>query len=598
LGEVEQKTAMPKLLTVSIISLLLVASLLAQSNDDCFMCHEDHDLTKELDGRELSLFINLDIFTKSIHGEMECVDCHQDLVDAELPHEEELETVQCGICHDDIDDIYSGSLHGELVSQGARLAPKCSSCHGSHDIQSGSSPESRTNKFNIPFMCGYCHKEGTEVTQTYDIPEDSILSHYSQSIHGIGLYKQGLTVTAVCSDCHTAHNVRDHTDPKSSIFRDSIPITCQQCHGQIEKVHRKVIRGELWAKSPDIVPICIDCHPPHQIRQAYFDLGLSDKDCMECHNDPMLVSIQDGDTISMYVDSLDTRHSIHRQITCAQCHTDLSLEHERPCATVINKVDCSICHAEVVQTFAGGVHGKLFDRGDQSAPGCTTCHGTHAIKDKKNPKSETFPINVPTLCGECHKIGGKASVRIDDGERNIIEEYAISIHGKGLIGSGLVVTAMCTDCHTAHHVLPQADTASSVYRDNIPETCAKCHNGIYEKFTESIHSPEISNSDEQLPVCHDCHKSHEIARADVDDFKLEIMSQCGHCHEDVTESYFETFHGKVSKLGYTAAAKCYDCHGAHEILPTDNPHSTLSHQNIVETCGKCHPGSHRELIPY
>jgi cytochrome b subunit of formate dehydrogenase len=576
----------------------LPGGLIGQSNDDCFMCHEDTDLTKEYQGKEVSLHIDLDIFSNSIHGEMECIDCHQDLVDAEFPHDEDLETVQCGICHDDIDDVYSSSLHGELVSEGVGLAPKCSSCHGRHDIQPSNSPDSRTNKFNIPFMCGFCHKEGTEVTRTYDIPEDSILAHYSLSIHGIGLYQQGLTVTAVCSDCHTAHNVLDHTNPNSSIFRENIPTTCKQCHGQIEKVHQKVIRGELWAKEPNKVPICIDCHPPHQIRQAYFDLGLSNRDCLECHSDTTLVSIQEGDTISMYVDTLETQHSIHRQVTCAQCHTGLSLEYKRPCTTVAQKVDCSICHAEVVQTFATGMHGMLFDRGDQEAPGCTECHGTHTVQDKRNPMSPTFPTNVPSLCGKCHRAGGKAAKRIAKGERHVVEEYSMSIHGKGLIGSGLVVTAMCTDCHTAHHVLPQTDTASSVYRENIPKTCAKCHNGIYEKFTQSIHSPAVSSSQKTLPVCHDCHKSHEIARADLDDFKLEIMTQCGHCHEDVTESYFDTFHGKVSKLGYTAAAKCYDCHDSHEILPTDNPQSTLSHQNIVETCRQCHSASHRQFAGY
>ena len=49
------------------------------------------------------------------------------------------------------------------------------------------------------------------------------------------------------------------------------------------------------------------------------------------------------------------------------------------------------------------------------------------------------------------------------------------------------------------------------------------------------------------------------------------MTQCGRCHEDITKTYFETYHGKVSQLGYTKTAKCYDCHGAHDILPVTDP---------------------------
>jgi cytochrome b subunit of formate dehydrogenase/uncharacterized CHY-type Zn-finger protein len=108
----------------------------------------------------------------------------------------------------------------------------------------------------------------------------------------------------------------------------------------------------------------------------------------------------------------------------------------------------------------------------------------------------------------------------------------------------------------------------------------------------------LNHTDKRLPVCNDCHASHAIQRADVDDFRFSIINQCGGCHEDVTESYFETFHGKVSKLGFGAAAKCHDCHGAHHILPPTDPKSTLSRQNIVATCGQCHEGSHRRFAGY
>jgi cytochrome b subunit of formate dehydrogenase len=51
-------------------------------------------------------------------------------------------------------------------------------------------------------------------------------------------------------------------------------------------------------------------------------------------------------------------------------------------------------------------------------------------------------------------------------------------------------------------------------------------------------------------------------------------------------------------LGYLKTAKCYDCHGAHDILPVNDPRSHLSRNNIVATCGKCHTGSHRQFAGY
>jgi cytochrome b subunit of formate dehydrogenase len=54
----------------------------------------------------------------------------------------------------------------------------------------------------------------------------------------------------------------------------------------------------------------------------------------------------------------------------------------------------------------------------------------------------------------------------------------------------------------------------------------------------------------------------------------------------------------VSRLGGEGAAKCYDCHGTHDILPVADAASHLSRSNVVETCGKCHEGSHRRFAGY
>ncbi len=634
------------LLTVALLTGVLLGNAVGQDDiETCMACHADDELTGlDTAGDEISVYVSLEQFVQSVHAGMECVDCHLDLSGVEdYPHDDDLEPVYCGTCHDDVSKIhdesihgdvaqcwdchgyhtivspgdsdvgekgvncgnchqgiiqvYDKSLHGQIVHTGAPLAPRCWDCHGAHDVLDAQSPDSRVARFNIPFMCGSCHKEGTEVSQKYDIPEDSILFHYSQSIHGFGLFNQGLIVTAVCIDCHTAHNVRDHEDPQSSIHRNNIAQTCQQCHGQIEKVHRKVIRGELWQKEPHKVPACVDCHSPHRIRNVFYEEGMADKQCLSCHSKPDLTMVRSDDTISIYVDSIEIRSSTHGSVTCAQCHTGVTPGHDRPCATVINRVDCSICHSEVVATYDSSMHGRLADRGDPDAPICTDCHGKHNMLNHRDPESRTYPRNVPSLCADCHRSGATAAERInDDHER--VNEYLMSIHGKGLVESGLVVTAMCTDCHTAHRVLPPENPNSSVHPKNIARTCAVCHNGIYEQFKNSIHSPVASDTDEKLPTCNDCHSSHEIQRADRLDFRLNIMQQCGGCHEAVTESYFETFHGKVSKLGYAAAAQCYDCHGSHNILPPDNPTSTLSRQNIVETCGQCHKGSHRQFAGY
>lgn len=534
----------------------------------------------------------------SPHAELECSSCHTDLQGKEFPHPEKLARVDCGMCHPDEQAQFDASLHGRAAKRGDSLAPSCKDCHGTHNVLRHTDPASPTSTMQVPRLCGRCHREGTPVSETRNIPQENILGNYVDSIHGEGLFRRGLTVTAVCTSCHTSHFVLPHTDPRSSISKNNIAKTCTKCHAQIESVHQKVIRGELWEKQPHLIPACVDCHEPHEIRRVFYTEGMADRDCLRCHGDPTLRVTQGGRTLSMYVNEGELLRSRHARVACVQCHTGARPSRERPCRTVATKVDCSICHAEQVAQYNESIHGQLVAKESPDAPTCQDCHGVHGTAGKNEPTSPTFSRNVPSLCAKCHRAGQKAALRYEGKEVNAVEHYLESIHGKGLVESGLTVTANCADCHTAHHELPSSDPRSSVNRKNIPDTCGRCHQGIHDLFQASIHSPAVAKTSKPLPVCSDCHSAHSIVRTDLAGFRLRMMDQCGRCHQAITESYFETYHGKVSRLGYLKTAKCADCHGAHDILPVSDVRSRLSRANIVRTCAKCHSGSHRRFAGY
>ena len=450
---------------------------------------------------------------------------------------------------------------------------------------------------NVPMMCGSCHREGAPVSRTHEISQDNILENYSMSIHGEGLFNQGLTVTAVCTSCHTAHDILPHTDPKSSIHHDNVAKTCAACHGQIEKVHRKVIEGQLWTVDPGKIPSCVDCHAPHKIRNVFYPDGLADKDCLSCHSQEDLTMERDGEIVSLYVDEEAYENSAHADTACAQCHTDVTVAKERACSTVQSQVDCSICHAEQVTEYNGSTHGTLYAADDPDAPSCQDCHAKHATLGKEVKASPTYSLNVPTLCGECHRVGEKAATRIHAKVDDIVGSYEDSVHGRGL-KAGLVVTANCADCHGAHNELPPSDPNASTNPQHIAGTCGTCHHGIEEEFRQSIHWTDDPIANSEFPTCEDCHSSHTIMRTEQLGFRDLMMEQCGRCHTDETETFFDTFHGKVSRLGGQGVAKCYDCHGTHNILSPIDPKSTLSRDNVVETCGQCHEGSHRQFAGY
>jgi hypothetical protein len=597
---VTSSTRWPAAATLLRAALLLLlawmpASAAGPSNDDCLACHSDKTMTVKRGNRTVSLFVDAKKFGASVHGPLSCTNCHASLEGKDLPHDPGVAPVQCGSCHSDEQKLHAASLHGKAISRGDALAPHCADCHGNHDIVPVKDRRSVVAALNIPFLCGRCHREGTPVQLNRKIDQHNILENYSESIHGEALFKKGLIVAANCASCHTPHSILPHTDPNSSIARRNIAATCTKCHAQIEQVHRKTIKGALWEKEAHVLPACIDCHQPHKVRNVFYSQGMADADCMRCHADEHLKA---SDGRSLFVRVAEVAGSRHAKVACSQCHSEVNASRVRPCETITHPVDCSRCHEEMGQQFQRSRHGQLLAAGDHNAPTCKDCHGTHHVRGKRDPESVTFPTNVPALCGGCHREGQKAAVRYTGRQHEIIQHYTESIHGKGLAKSGLTVTATCTSCHTAHLILPRTDPESTVNPKNVPATCGACHHGIQEQFVQSIHSASVSKTDKNLPVCSDCHSAHQIRRTDEAGFKLDIMDKCGRCHEDIAKTYFETYHGKVSRLGYTGTAKCYDCHGAHDILRVADPRSHLSRANVVATCQKCHANATRRFAGY
>ncbi len=577
--------------------IIVFSAHLAESEEICFDCHSDKTLTTEKNGKTISLYVDIRNWKKSVHIKDGCLGCHVNFDPEEIPHNENIQKVKCSKCHETEVVKFESSLHGKALKQGRSLAPNCQTCHGKHNILSSKNQESKTYSMNIPYLCGQCHKEGTPVSKLRNISKHNIIENYSQSIHGEGLYKRGLTVTAVCTSCHMSHDILPHENPKSSINRNNIPKTCMQCHSQIEKVHTKIIDGKLWEKKPHLIPVCVDCHQPHKTRSIQYDRSYPNEVCMKCHSNQNIYKTVNGKKINLHVNESHLKNSIHKDLSCIKCHSNINTEYKPVCINS-GKVDCSACHAQESNDYNISYHGVQHKKGNNDAPYCTDCHTSHTISSRFNKKSPIYVQNIPNLCGNCHRVGKKASRNYKGVEHEMVEHYKESIHGKGLLESGLIVTATCVDCHTTHRELPSKDPNSSVNHKNIASTCGKCHQGIYEQLNKSIHSPNITKTDKTLPVCNDCHSAHTINRTDADDFREMIINQCGKCHKDVTETYFDTFHGKVSKLGSGKTAKCSDCHGSHFILPVSYTESSLSRKNIIQTCKKCHANSNRKFVGY
>ena len=140
-----------------------------------------------------------------------------------------------------------------------------------------------------------------------------------------------------------------------------------------------------------------------------------------------------------------------------------------------------------------------------------------------------------------------------------------------LLGAGLVTgraadaikNSDCLDCHldpTTTHKVDGKDVPllfpTKSFQDSVHAklNCIDCHQGI----TDLVHP-------DKLPP-----------------------PTCTGCHEKEGQLYATSIHGVSHTMGASGAARCWDCHGSHGILPVTDTTSPVYKLNLPETCAKCH----------
>ncbi|MEJ2633734.1 MAG: cytochrome b/b6 domain-containing protein [Calditrichia bacterium] len=339
---------------ILLIILFFGVTAFAQSNEDCLMCHSDPDLTGvNAQGKEVSMFVSGDTFSHSIHGDLSCVDCHQDLEGVEeFPHAEELQPVNCGNCHDDVAEEYAQSMHGLKFINMEQLAPKCYDCHTKHDILPASNPQSSVYFQNLPNTCSACHERNI-VSTADSLQPPRVREEYLMGVHG-RLVSEGVESAPTCDNCHPAHNIRKRIDPQSTIYKMNVGATCGECHVDelseySESIHARALRHGMLESAT-----CTDCHGEHNIASpdsAY--LTASHDACIECHNNPK----------------------------------------------VIKKYGLP---ATVVSTYEDSYHGRSVQLGQKNAATCGSCHGNHVILPADEPFSTINKNNLVSTCSKCH----------------------------------------------------------------------------------------------------------------------------------------------------------------------------------------------------
>jgi formate dehydrogenase gamma subunit len=513
-----------------ILWIIFSSALSAQSNPDCFDCHDDNELMIEKQGKEISLYVSPETYQQSAHQDMDCIDCHVDFDPEELPHKEKILPVDCSTCHDQTAEVFHSSKHSSELdcsschqnvhapekkkaiaalcgdchddtnakfkssvhyANGSNGGPSCFSCHSPHSTSIASSE-----------TCIKCHGEKTfEIEHSTDKGAEFILN-YKESIHG---------AVIECSDCHGAHAILAVNSSKSRINRQNLVNTCSKCHDDIAENFLKSEHGKAFETGFTGAPNCTDCHGEHDIRQITDSRSKVSRQheievCMKCHLDSPEVQARmthSAGFVAGYENSIHGRALSEGNLdaaVCSDCHGGHDEMKASTPASKVNKFNitstCRQCHGDITEKFEQSVHGKALAQGITDSPTCTDCHGEHEIIEHTRKDSPVAQQNVSEkVCGPCH-----SSVRLTEKfgiSSDRYSAYSDSYHGLA-VRSGGVSAANCASCHSVHDILPSSDPMSSIHKENLATTCGTCHPGANENFAKGKVHITGSKQDDKL----------------------------------------------------------------------------------------------------
>ncbi|MFZ2268745.1 MAG: cytochrome C [Azonexus sp.] len=293
-----------RLLLVCLAGLLLPSLGHAEvlNNTACLSCHETGkhkiDIATD-DGKRSLAAVSKSKFGSSVHGKMDCISCHTDIVDAREKHVRAANVMppDCATCHEALwneartspagkerlgvvaENIaaYRSSFHARPDADNpGRPKANCADCHATHDfaVPAKGTPEREQWRLGIPQTCGEkCHEDQLE--------------DYEGSAHGALVMGKEDPKGAVCIDCHTTHEIRGaSSDP----FKLSNVEACGDCHKAELHSYRDTYHGQVNKLGFTYTAKCSDCHGSHGIKGADDPASKVHvknrlKTCQQCHND-------------------------------------------------------------------------------------------------------------------------------------------------------------------------------------------------------------------------------------------------------------------------------------------------------------------------
>lgn len=309
------------------------------------------------------------------------------------------------------------------------------------------------------------------------------------------------------------------------------------------------------------------------------DRSPADEACIACHDSTFAVKpLESGESLPLFVDRDGFASSVHARGGCLSCHADAKPPGHPAGRAVVNRRQyaarrsavCRSCH-KVPPGKEKTAHAYLIQKTD--APPCSVCHPPHAIRPLAEWREAT---SITRYCLDCHFRDIRVSLQSD--------ETVIPAAGAAAVWQSAHMNHECSNCHAGfskrEHPL-RVFTSRRAHAEKLSEGCRACHPDQYELAEGSIHAAAAKAGKARMPICTDCHGSHEVKHKAT--FEVLAGVPCQQCHRAVFEAFGSSVHNRgLARNGHASTPLCSDCHRAHGV------ESLGLREEMSRACVGCH----------
>ncbi|MCP4626874.1 MAG: hypothetical protein GY850_25705 [bacterium] len=232
----------------------------------------------------------------------------------------------------------------------------------------------------------------------------------------------------------------------------------------------------------------------------------------------ILLFFSGGADASWLIDHERFHVSVHGQLSCQDCHGDISEKSRHPDPVDVNRSlteffepdQCAACHEEVMEEIAEGTHPGQETTSWQRFDICIECHHPHYQISEKNEATPPM-LNRPAeeKCSHCHDFQAKLPDSSDE-DRQCLQCHQVVSGDESR--AGRQAAELCLHCHSAENrqtdsfpLLDKKRYAATPHQDvnclvchpqaaafehgnQAPGDCSQCHRPHHEKMTHDLHS--------------------------------------------------------------------------------------------------------------